>query len=572
MIDPGGPRVGRRARCFLWGIIVVLFGAASSALAQPALPTAAPGAVAPSAAASPRVESSATPAPAAGGGPSPAASGTTPAPGETPTPPPIIVEPPSAGLMPGGSQTLRINGVLGAISFVVANPEIVDVAIDQVARTITLRGKTLGATTVTIKDDRGVTRDIAVRVALPAGSVANAAVIRISGNPATTAFIREQAAQAAIRRAKAQPNATIVAPPEAVIGANAPLRTDNLMQVSVPVIVQGEGYITVQGTTHVLVENAAQPRVRPKSLLVSDYPESLRENGILFTADLSPTDAARFLYFHYNPPDQPSRRLVLKLENSLSQPAVVHVITGQAGPGPNEMEVGHLTTQRFLVRETQNEGALVTVPPATTLTLVDQLMPPGNVVSNLLQLRVLSSASLHLTLLAQSASDPVDGPVTVSALLQGGHPHARGVYSIPEFSFEHMYGTDGPNLEVPIGQIPLPNLRQGEALSGDYGVLQRLTVRIVNNDPASPAQIALYANPRGGRATGTFLIDGVLVQAHALAPFSHFKLRQYTVPPGGHVVTDVVTIPEGGSSYPLRLIFGADDGSVSPGAPGSPIY
>jgi hypothetical protein len=34
----------------------------------------------------------------------------------------------------------------------------------------------------------------------------------------------------------------------------------------------------------------------------------------------------------------------------------------------------------------------------------------------------------------------------------------------------------------------------------------------------------------------------------------------------------VVTMPEDGSSYPLRLTFAPDDGSVGPGAPGSPIY
>jgi hypothetical protein len=44
------------------------------------------------------------------------------------------------------------------------------------------------------------------------------------------------------------------------------------------------------------------------------------------------------------------------------------------------------------------------------------------------------------------------------------------------------------------------------------------------------AYIAVYANPRG-RATGTFIIDGVLLQAHALPPFGHYKLREYTIPP-----------------------------------------
>jgi hypothetical protein len=84
--------------------------------------------------------------------------------------------------------------------------------------------------------------------------------------------------------------------------------------------------------------------------------------------------------------------------------------------------------------------------------------------------------------------------------------------------------------------------------------------------------VAVYANPRGGRATGTFLIDRTLVRAHALPPFSKFKIREFRVPAHGFYRTQIVTMPEGGSSYPLRLIVAQDDGSVSPGAPGSPVY
>ena len=57
-----------------------------------------------------------------------------------------------------------------------------------------------------------------------------------------------------------------------------------------------------------------------------------------------------------------------------------------------------------------------------------------------------------------------------------------------------------------------------------------------------------------------------------MAPFTSYKLREYTIPANGYVSTTIVTMPEGGSSYPLRLDIGPDDGSVSPGAPGSPIY
>jgi len=189
-----------------------------------------------------------------------------------------------------------------------------------------------------------------------------------------------------------------------------------------------------------------------------------------------------------------------------------------------------------------------------------------------MQITEIAGAPVHLTLVAQNAGDPTDGPVPTSAPLVGDEPHARGIYPIPEFFFDYSYEAEGPDLEVPIGQIPLPNLVKGQTLSGDYGVLQDVTIRIVNNDRRNARDIAIYANPRGGRATGTFVIDRVLVRAHGMEPFAHYKLRQFTIPPGSFVRTDIVTMPEAGSSYPLRLVVAPDDGSAAPGTGDSPVY
>ena len=101
--------------------------------------------------------------------------------------------------------------------------------------------------------------------------------------------------------------------------------------------------------------------------------------------------------------------------------------------------------------------------------------------------------------------------------------------------------------------------------------LRTTALTIVNNSPA-PAPVALYESPRGGRATGTYIIDRVLVQAHSVAPYSHVKLREYTVPARGFVRVQITTMPEGGSSYPLLLEVAPDDGGTSPGAPNSPVY
>jgi hypothetical protein len=345
----------------------------------------------------------------------------------------------------------------------------------------------------------------------------------------------------------------------------------DLATVEVPLQLNGPDYFSVTGTTRVHIENMALPHIHPSQLLVSDYPETLRENGVLFTASLDRDDAQRFLYFHYNPAGQPPRRILLKAQNTGNAPAWVQFISGEAGPQPNEMEVGHVSTRRFLKHEAQNEGYVIMVPGNATVNVVDQLLPEGAVVQNILQLREIEGPTLALTLIAQDAGAPLDAPVTQTQLLESDVKHARGVYRVPEFFFDYTYDVEGADLEVPIGQLPLPNLREGQALGGDYGVLQSIAISIVNKGEYS-APIAVYENPRGGRATGTFLIDRVLVQSHGAAPFSKFKLREYKVPPHSTFRITVVTMPEGGSSYPLRLIVAPDDGSVSPGAPGSPIY
>ncbi len=554
-----------------WGTLctfvlaAVVFGLHFDAQAQSA-PVPPPAPV-PSAVPPPNPIAPSTPLPQPSGAPQSGA----PAPGVTATQPPIIVDPPSAGVTVGGTQTLRVMQVLGALTVTVADPTVADATIDQTSRLLTVTGKKIGTTVVTVRDDRGLSRDIAIRVAYPAGSIADFANLRITGRPASPAFIRSEAIATALAHATVRAGANIAV--TANVAVNAPLRVDNVTTIDIPLVISGgERYFSVQGMTHVHVENFAQPAIRPKSLLVSDFPETLKENGILFTADITAKQSERFLYYHYNPGGQPDRRIVLKAQNSSSQPALVQLISGNAGPGFNEMEIGHLSTQRFLVRIAQNEGTVVTIPPSSTVSLLAQGLPAKMTASGLLQLHEIEGAPLHLTLVAQNASDPVDGPIPTSALLIGDRPHARGVYPIPEFFFDYAYDAEGPELEIPIGQIPLPNLVQGQTLAGDYGVLQSVTVRMVNNDRHNARQIALYASPRGGRATGTFVIDRVLVQAHAMAPYGHYKLRQYTIPPGSYVRTEIVTMPEGGSSYPLRLVVAPDDGSAAPGSPDSPIY
>lgn len=500
-------------------------------------------------------------------GVSPSAS---PVPTPTPTQPPITLQPQAAQVPVGTTQTVRVNSVLGQITISGFDTALIDATVDQSAQTIALTGKAPGATTLTVTDQRGMTASLPIRVAYYAGTVASDASIRITGDPASPEFVKAQALAAALALVQPRAGTQVVASADQ-ISYNASLGQDNVAFVNVPILLQGEQYFSVDSVTRVRVENMAAPKIMPDSLMVSDFPEKLTENGVLFTADLKHTQPSRFLYFHYNPPGEPDRRIVLRAQNRSPEPAIVQFISGEGGPDPNEMLTGHEATRRFLKNLVQNEGRVIVIPGNGTLNLVEQGLPAKNVVSNLLQLRVLNGSTVHLTLFAQNASSSPDESLASTELLSGDHPHARGIYSIPEFHYSALWNVDDPFLELPIGQVPLPNNLQGQALAGDYGVLQTFVIK-VQNPTSTPQAIAIYENPRGGRATGTYLIDGVLIQSHQVPPFSRYKLRQYVVPARGFVRVTIATIPDSGSSYPLRLVFAPDDGSVAPGAPGSPVY
>ena len=492
-----------------------------------------------------------------------------PTPTPTPTLPPITASPQALFVPVGATQTLTIEGALGNLTAVPASTAYFTFNIDQTAQTVTVTGTAPGSTTITVTDSRGVSTTVGVRVAFPAGSLPQPITLNVTGDPASRYYLQQLVVNQIVRYTQLRPGAQTVVTTDDV-PLNNDLAQDMSASFNVPVLLQGEQYFDVNGQVPVTLNNIAVPRISPDQLMVSDYPEKLTENGILFTADLKHEQPSRFLYYHYNPPGQPDRRIVLVAQNQSSEPATVQFISGR-GSAKYELEAGHAATKDFLVNVVQNQGRLIQIPGNATQVIAQQSMPAGQIVTNLLQLRVLEGSTVHLTLVAQDASDDPATALTTGQLLTSTVRHARGIYTVPEFHFATEWNVNDAYLDLPIGQLPLPNSMKGEALSGDYGVLESFVVNVQNPLP-TPANIAIYEEPRGGTATGTYLIDGVLVQSHQVKAFSRYKVRQYVVPAKGFVRVTIVTMPEAGSSLPVNLIFAPDDGSVAPGGPGSPVY
>lgn len=544
--------------------LLVAIAVASCAAAARAFDPPSPAAPPPQPITTPSAAPAVTPEPTATGLPLPSVPSPqatfepspSPVPSVSPTPVPVALETQSITVPLGHQWRVRVlSPPSGILLLTVSDPNVAQAVFNPIDRTLDLTGLHAGNTQVTAQSQNGLTATLAVSVQPFAGKSAAEAAVTISGDPATASFVADVAAEAAARVAYPVNRAKLDAPASGVADAR-PLAADNAMVVHVPLSITGPGLYPYKQTVAVTVSNLAQPRVAPKFLLVSDFPETITEDGTLFYSDVNFDAPARLLYYHYAATGAPLRRVLVKVQNNGVDSSLIELTAGIAGPDPNILMVGHESTKRFLRQEAAGEGEIFEVPPHATINIIDQLLPADSLVSGLMQVRVVDGDGVRLAVVVQDALDSPVEPIS-DTLLSSAVRHARGVYQVPDFFYDEAYTVGDAPTVLNIGKLPLPNLVSGEVLGGDYGVKQSAAVTLLNPSQ-SDAQVRMWLQPRGGRATGTFLIDGDLVEVHATNPGVFSLVRSFSVPARGFRRVDVETMPEGGSSYPVNVLFSSN--------------
>jgi hypothetical protein len=135
----------------------------------------------------------------------------------------------------------------------------------------------------------------------------------------------------------------------------------------------------------------------------------------------------------------------------------------------------------------------------------------------------------------------------------GAFPHPRGTFpgSVVDLVREQPANQPGTVAELGI-MSNLRDIRTGEALVGDYGVLYRLRLRLVN-PTAREVTTALVANAAGGPARGLFFINGTPVDVGLIRATEDREITTFSVPPASSLEIAVLTMPVAGSFYPVRL-------------------
>jgi len=459
--------------------------------------------------------------------------------------PPIAVAPSRVTLSPGYGVAAAISTptpgrvVLGSFDRSVVSASVA-------AGAVRLTGRRVGRTVVPMR--LGPYRaEISVAVLKPAGAIPKDASVTVTGVPAPVEVIRE-----AIRRRVQQ---AVVRDPEATVTVgsvevDAPLPQGASVSVPVAVGIRSPFAGPVGGLVRVTVTNAPLALADPEMLLISNRPETITGNGLLFQETLAPRRPARLLYHHMNGTPQ-VRILKLTLRNPASTSARVHYLSGLAGPAADPVLIGHVATLRFLEALAGGIGYIVEIPPRGEATFTAYTLAPLALVSGLMQFQVIDGGPVDLTVHVRLPW-LLDRTVTTD-LGPGAFPHPRGTFP-----------GAGVNVavEVPVHQVVqlvelgiasgLRDVNTGEPLIGDYGVLYRLRVRL-RNPTGQELTTDLVALAAGGAARGLFFIDGVLADIGYLRANEERMITSFTLGPGSVRDVTIVTMPVAGSFYPVRV-------------------
>jgi hypothetical protein len=410
---------------------------------------------------------------------------------------------------------------------------------------IAIAGREEGSTAILIHAGRAaVYLSVAVR---PASARLPANVrVSVTGNPADPDLVRDAIRQAILRATKARPGSQVsigvidqLAPAPGQF-ANAPVRVTVRNPLAAP----------VDGTVYASVANVPMDLATPARLLISNRPETVVANGVLFAETLRPDEAVRLLYHHTN--GAASKKVIaVTLANPGEGPATVFLTGATAGPSTDVMYAGSAAADRFVRRIAAGQGYLLEIAPHQSHTFSVVEMTPGALVTGLLQVQLRGGSRLTVTVHIRSPW-LLERTVT-SEVNQTAYAHPRGAFRTAEVKITRTVRSGERVVLTDLGFAVTPDdPATGERLAGDYGILYRLTVELVNQSDREAA-FTISAQALSGPSRGMLLVAGTPVDFGLLRIGEERALTTIDLAAGESRTVEMLTMPAAGSFYPVRL-------------------
>lgn len=406
----------------------------------------------------------------------------------------------------------------------------------------------------------------------PAGVVPPSISLDLTGLPAAeAAFLDVQIRDALDRqiRPTLRPNASIRFGP-IVPWPLIPLASGDRAAVNVTVTIVGDAVTsTATGVTTVTLNGVVIAPAPPSVLFLSDDPEYLQSEGLVFRDEVAADRPTRLYYYHSDIGAPRDLDVVL----TAAIPSRVHLVHSQSGPDPDVLAVGHAVSRDYLRFQQANAGIVIDIVPGKPFIVRHSLLLQGEVVAGAVDVHVLHGGPVTVSVVATAAGgrpEPyLDGP----RVPFDGH-NRHGAFNLEGFgALEQSYTVGGPDVAVRYGlRTPTPPNLDPSDLGrdfGDYGILHRITFTLVN--PTDTARVVhFYEKPLGGPVRSSFLVDGQLKEVGCARLSQRYWVTSYQLPPHSTSASTTLTMTDGGAYYPLE--FGVTEAPPLPNTPpvGSP--
>ncbi len=311
-------------------------------------------------------------------------------------------------------------------------------------------------------------------------------------------------------------------------------------------LLPGESWSNDSGQTVVNVDWKA-PTASVAAL--SDHPEKVERTGGLFFGGLIALRTLNFQYYHLGKLQGPSPNLSLVVMNPGNRDALLYMRRGVGKPSLDYFSTGHTNNTQWYEALADNLGEFIEIPAGQTSMIFEQELKPEYVVSGTLGLTLVEGPPLQFAFIARKGQESP----SFNNLLKEDDVHSRGFYPAPYQILKRTFTIGDPPLNMPIGAVRQQTFSGVRELRGDYGVFYQLDLTI-KNPSDQPAKASLLFNPRGGAATGTVLLNDEVIEVPRTEAFAEKHLREFEVPALSSVELKIETIPEGASSYPVRMV------------------
>jgi len=293
------------------------------------------------------------------------------------------------------------------------------------------------------------------------------------------------------------------------------------------------------------------PEISPALLHFSDHPEKVTERGLLYGGGISRAVPSRFNFYHQGNAVMPDLTLVFVLYNMTSKNAEVVLRDTMTGPLKDPFKVGHGLAWKYLVFRQRGECRGLILRPGEKRIVFSRRLPPEEVISGIADMTVLSGGPLNFALFALShpgetfSFPPPEAEKDV---------HSWGAYPLSEIKMKREFTPFDPDMAVTIGDAVIDTVVEGRHLRGSYGIIHRIDFTL-KNPGDKPGEVSIFFQPRGGPAAFTYTLNGELNSIPPTKAYHQVFLAKVLLPPGGEKAIRIITMPEGASNYPVRILL-----------------